>query len=76
MPLRVAYRRVPGLIARGVLRAEGEIENVLPNNQRQRRTERLIMCCQTISVSAAARRIVPHTVPRVGRSHEHFPDGF
>ena len=21
-------------------------------------------------------RIVPHTVPRVGRSHEHFPDGF
>jgi hypothetical protein len=21
-------------------------------------------------------RIVPHTVPRVGRSYEHFPDGF
>ena len=21
-------------------------------------------------------RIVPHTVPRVVRSHEHFPDGF
>ena len=21
-------------------------------------------------------RIVPHTVPRVGRSDEHFPDGF
>ena len=21
-------------------------------------------------------RIVLHTVPRVGRSHEHFPDGF
>ena len=21
-------------------------------------------------------RIVPHTVPRVGRSNEHFPDGF
>ena len=21
-------------------------------------------------------RIVPHTVARVGRSHEHFPDGF
>ena len=21
-------------------------------------------------------RIVPHTVPRFGRSYEHFPDGF
>ena len=21
-------------------------------------------------------RIVPHTVPHVGRSYEHFPDGF
>ena len=21
-------------------------------------------------------RIVPHTVPRVGRSYKHFPDGF
>ena len=21
-------------------------------------------------------RIVPHTAPRVGRSYEHFPDGF
>ena len=21
-------------------------------------------------------RIAPHTVPRVGRSYEHFPDGF
>ena len=21
-------------------------------------------------------RIVPHTLPRVGRSYEHFPDGF
>jgi len=21
-------------------------------------------------------RIVPHTVPRVGRSYEHFPEGF
>ena len=21
-------------------------------------------------------RIVPHTVPRVGRSYEHFPSGF
>jgi hypothetical protein len=21
-------------------------------------------------------RIVPHTVPRLGRSYEHFPDGF
>ena len=21
-------------------------------------------------------RTVPHTVPRVGRSYEHFPDGF
>jgi len=21
-------------------------------------------------------RIVPHTVPRVGRSYMHFPDGF
>ena len=21
-------------------------------------------------------RIVPHNVPRVGRSYEHFPDGF
>ena len=21
-------------------------------------------------------RIVPHTVPRVGRSYDHFPDGF
>ena len=21
-------------------------------------------------------RILPHTVPRVGRSYEHFPDGF
>ena len=21
-------------------------------------------------------RIVPHTVPRIGRSYEHFPDGF
>jgi len=21
-------------------------------------------------------RIVPHTVPNIGRSYEHFPDGF
>ena len=33
--------------------------------------ERLVIYCQTTSVS-----IVPHTVPRVGRSYEHFPDGF
>ena len=40
-------------------------------------TERLVIYCQTTGVSAApATRIVPHTVPRAGRSYEHFPDGF
>jgi len=38
-----------------------EIGNLLPNNQRQRRT-----CL----------RIVPHSVPRVSHSCELFPDGF
>jgi len=54
---------------RGHLRlsAERELGNLLPNNRRQRRT--CYALCHIL-------RIVPHTVPRVGRSYEHFPDGF
>ena len=38
---------------------------------------RLVIYCQTNSVSAAhAFRIVLHTVPRVGRSHGRFSGGF
>ena len=37
----------------------------------------LVIYCQTTSASTAhAFRIVLHTVPRVGRSYELFPDGF
>ena len=46
---------------------------VAPDVSRADQAERLVIYCQTTSVSA---RIVPHTVPRVGRSCEHFPDGF
>ena len=40
---------------------EGEIGNLLPNNQRQCRT--CYALCHIL-------------YPRVGRSYEHFPDGF
>jgi len=33
----------------------------------------LVIYCQKNSIML---RIVPHSVPRVGRSYEHFPDGF
>jgi hypothetical protein len=38
--------------------------------------KRLTICCQTTSVSAAHAAHCATTVPRVGRSYEHFPDGF
>jgi hypothetical protein len=68
-----------------------EIGNVLPNNGClcdcldmsqhlplcAQMGERLVMYCQTTSVSAAhALRIVLLTAPRVGRSYELFSDGF
>ena len=33
----------------------------------------MVIYCQKNSIML---RIVPHSVPRVGRSYEHFPDGF
>jgi hypothetical protein len=38
--------------------------------------ERLMIYCQTVSVSVAHATHCALTVPRVGRSFEHFPDGF
>ena len=51
------------------LRAQGP-SRTRNESKEEHLAERWVIYCQTTSVSAA------HAVPRVGRSYEHFPDGF
>ena len=55
------FERPVEYLGQGLSLGYREIGNLLPNNQRQRRT-----CLSTVLL----------TVPRVGRSYELFPDGF
>ena len=38
--------------------------------------QRMVIYCQTPASAPHMLRIVPHAVPRAGRSYEHFPDSF